>query len=126
MTLSNASMNTISVRRWLPNALAVACSLIWCATITPLNAEPGFPNRTVRIFVPYGPGGVGDLTMRLLAQKLSDNTGQQFVIENRPGAGGVLSAKAALSAPPTAIRLLVTGNGQAISMTLFKSGPTTR
>ena len=50
------------------------------------------PNKPVRIFVPYGAGGVGDLTMRLLAQKLSENTGQQFVIENRPGAGGSLSA----------------------------------
>jgi tripartite-type tricarboxylate transporter receptor subunit TctC len=80
-----------------------------------------YPNKPVRIFVPYGPGGVGDLTMRLLAQKLSENEGQQFVIENRPGAGGSLSALAALSAPPDGYSLAVTGNGQAISMTLFKS-----
>ena len=71
--------------------------------------------------MPYGAGGVGDLTMRLLAQKLSDNTGQQFVIENRPGAGGSLSARGALSAPADGYSLAVTGNGQAISMTLFKS-----
>ena len=80
-----------------------------------------YPNKPVRIFVPYGAGGVGDLTMRLLAQKLSDNTGQQFVIENRPGAGGSLSARGALSAPADGYSLAVTGNGQAISMTLFKS-----
>ena len=123
MTLSNASMNTISVRRWLPNALAVACSLIWCATITPLNAEPGFPNRTVRIFVPYGPGGVGDLTMRLLAQKLTERMGKQVIIENRPGAGGVLAAKATLDSPADGYTLLVTGNGTAISMSLFKVRP---
>ena len=79
------------------------------------------PHKPVRIFVPYGPGGVGDLTMRLLAQKLSDNTGQQFVIENRPGAGGSLSARGALSAPADGYSLAVTGNGQAISMTLFKN-----
>ena len=59
--------------------------------------------------------------MRLLAQKLSDNTGQQFVIENRPGAGGSLSARGALSAPADGYSLAVTGNGQAISMTLFKN-----
>jgi putative tricarboxylic transport membrane protein len=59
--------------------------------------------------------------MRLLAQKLSDNTGQQFLIENRPGAGGALSAKAALGAEPDGYSLAVTGNGQAISMTLFKA-----
>jgi tripartite-type tricarboxylate transporter receptor subunit TctC len=80
-----------------------------------------YPDKPVRIFVPYGPGGVGDLTMRLLAQKLSDNTGQQFVIENRPGAGGSLSARGALSAPADGYSLAVTGNGQAISMTLFKN-----
>jgi tripartite-type tricarboxylate transporter receptor subunit TctC len=80
-----------------------------------------YPNKPVRIFVPYGAGGVGDLTMRLLAQKLSDNTGQQFVIENRPGAGGSLSARGALSAPADGYSLAVTGNGQAISMTLFKA-----
>jgi tripartite-type tricarboxylate transporter receptor subunit TctC len=78
-----------------------------------------YPNKPVRIFVPYG--GVGDLTMRLLAQKLSENSGQQFVIENRPGAGGALSAKGALSAEPDGYSLAVTGNGQAISMTLFKA-----
>jgi putative tricarboxylic transport membrane protein len=123
MTPSNASMNTISVRRWLPNALAVACSLIWCATIAPVNAEPGFPNRTVRIFVPYGPGGVGDLTMRLLAQKLTERMGKQVIIENRPGAGGVLAAKATLDSPADGYTLLVTGNGTAISMSLFKVRP---
>jgi tripartite-type tricarboxylate transporter receptor subunit TctC len=80
-----------------------------------------YPNKPVRIFVPYGAGGVGDLTMRLLAQKLSDNTGHQFVIENRPGAGGSLSARGALSSPADGYSLAVTGNGQAISMTLFKS-----
>ncbi len=80
-----------------------------------------YPDKPVRIFVPYGPGGVGDLTMRLLAQKLSDNTGQQFIIENRPGAGGALSARGALGAPADGYSLAVTGNGQAISMTLFKN-----
>ena len=80
-----------------------------------------YPNKPVRIFIPFGAGGVGDLTVRLLAQKLSENTGQQFVIENRPGAGGSLAAKGALSAEPDGYSLALTGNGQAISMTLFKA-----
>jgi tripartite-type tricarboxylate transporter receptor subunit TctC len=79
-----------------------------------------YPSKPARIFVPYGPGGVGDLTMRLLAQKLSENTGQQFIIENRPGAGGSLSAKAVLGAEADGYSMAVTGNGQAISMTLFQ------
>ena len=62
-------------------------------------------------------GGVADLTMRLLAQKLTERTKQQVIIENRPGAGGLLSAKAVLDAPPDGYSLGVIGNGQAIAMT---------
>lgn len=91
-----------------------------CSEASAEDAQ-SYPSRPVRIFVPYGPGGVGDITMRLLAQKMSENTGQQFVIENRPGAGGSLSAKGALGAEPDGYSLAVTGNGQAISMTLFKA-----
>jgi tripartite-type tricarboxylate transporter receptor subunit TctC len=108
---------------WLANALVVAGALIWSMATTPATAEPGFPNRPVRIFVPYGPGGVGDLTMRLVAQKLTERMGKQVIIENRPGAGGVLAAKATLDSPPDGYTLLVTGNGTAISMSLFKVRP---
>ncbi len=123
MRRSNVSANMIGRRRWLTNALAVAGALIWWTVATPATAEPGFPNRTVRIFVPYGPGGVGDLTMRLLAQKLTDRMGKQVIIENRPGAGGVLAAKATMDSPPDGYTMLVTGNGTAISMSLFKVRP---
>src|SRR6516164_388295 len=62
--------------------------------------EPGFPTKSIQIFIPYGAGGVADLTMRLLAQKLTERTKQQVVIENRPGAAGLLAAKEVLKAPP--------------------------
>jgi len=123
MKRSNLPMNWISGRRWLANALAVSSTVVWCIATTPATAEPGFPNRTVRIFVPYGPGGVGDLTMRLVAQKLTERMGKQVIIENRPGAGGVLAAKATMDSPPDGYTLLVTGNGTAISMSLFKVRP---
>jgi len=61
--------------------------------------------------------------MRLLAQKLTERTKQQVVMENRPGAGGLLSAKAVLDAPPDGYTLGVIGNGQAIGMSLFKTRP---
>ena len=95
--------------------------LTWSSYFAVAQDVGSYPNKPVRIFVPYGAGGVGDLTMRVLAQKLSENVGQQFVIENRPGAGGSLSARGALSAPADGYSLAVTGNGQAISMTLFKA-----
>jgi tripartite-type tricarboxylate transporter receptor subunit TctC len=87
------------------------------------RAEPGFPTKPIRISIPFGAGGVADLTMRLLAQGLTERTKQQVVIENRPGAGGLMSAKAVLEAPPDGYTLGVIGNGQAIAMSLFKARP---
>jgi tripartite-type tricarboxylate transporter receptor subunit TctC len=87
------------------------------------RSEPGFPAKPIRISIPFGAGGVADLTMRLLAQKVTERTKQQVVIENRPGAGGLLSAKSVLEAPPDGYTLAVIGNGQAISMSLFKTRP---
>jgi tripartite-type tricarboxylate transporter receptor subunit TctC len=87
------------------------------------RAEPGFPAKPIRISIPFGAGGVADLTMRLLAQTLTERTKQQVIIENRPGAGGLLSAKAVLEAPPDGYTLAVIGNGQAIAMSLFKARP---
>jgi tripartite-type tricarboxylate transporter receptor subunit TctC len=107
-----------------PRAILAAISIVLVAGLTiPATAEDAqsYPSKPVRIFIPYGAGGVGDITVRLLAQKLSESAGQQFVIENRPGAGGSLSAKGALSAEPDGYSLALTGNGQAISMTLFKA-----
>jgi tripartite-type tricarboxylate transporter receptor subunit TctC len=104
--------------RWLLLFTALAF-----ATAGPLAAEPGYPNRPVRILVPYGPGGVADTTVRLLAQKLAERLGQQFVIDNRPGAGGILAAKAGATAAPDGYTLALTGNGTAISTSLFKSLP---
>jgi putative tricarboxylic transport membrane protein len=87
------------------------------------RAESTFPAKPIQIFIPYGAGGVADLTMRLLAQKLTERTKQQVVIENRPGAGGLLAAKEVLRAPPDGYTLGVIGNGQAIGMSLFKTRP---
>jgi tripartite-type tricarboxylate transporter receptor subunit TctC len=87
------------------------------------RSQPGFPAKPIHILIPYGPGGVADVTMRLLAQQLTERTKQQVVIENRPGAGGLLAARAVLEAPADGYTLGVIGNGQAISTSLFKVRP---
>jgi tripartite-type tricarboxylate transporter receptor subunit TctC len=112
-------------RRWFYRVpLVVALAAIASTVVQDCaRSEPGFPVKPIRISIPYGPGGVGDLTVRLLAQKLTERTNQQVVIENRPGAGGLLSAKAVLEAPADGYTLGLIGNGQAISMSLFKSRP---
>jgi tripartite-type tricarboxylate transporter receptor subunit TctC len=87
------------------------------------HSAANYPTKPVRIFVPYGPGGVGDVTMRILAQKLSSNVGQQFVIENRPGAGGMIAMNGVLGAPADGYQLAQVGNGQSIAASLFKKLP---
>ena len=108
------------VRAWLA-AVAVFCALP--AGIGPSQAQTKYPERPVRIIVPYGAGGVADVTTRLVAQKVSEAMGQTFVIENRPGAGGIVGAKALLASPPDGYTLFLAGNGSAISESLFKSLP---
>ncbi len=80
-------------------ALALACR-----SGAPSAAEPGYPNRPVRILVPYGPGGVADTTMRILAQKLNERLGQ--TVRHRqpaPAPAGILSPpRPAPPRPPTA------------------------
>ena len=95
------------------------------AACTSIAAWPqdAYPTRPVRILAPYGAGGVADTTVRILAQKLSEKLGQQFVIENRPGAGGIIAAKAGASAPADGYTLTMTGNGMTISKSLFRSLP---
>jgi tripartite-type tricarboxylate transporter receptor subunit TctC len=97
----------------------------YLTTILPAVAQTaaGYPQKPVRVFVPYGPGGVGDLTMRFLADKLSQDVKQQFVIENRPGAGGIVNMTEVLRARADGYTLGEVGNGQAISMSLFEKLP---
>jgi tripartite-type tricarboxylate transporter receptor subunit TctC len=101
--------------------LALACT----AALPDRSVAAGedYPRKPVRVLVPYGPGGVGDLTIRLLANKLSQNLKQPFIIENRPGAGGIAAMRAVLGAPADGYTLGEMGNGQSISMSLFQDLP---
>jgi tripartite-type tricarboxylate transporter receptor subunit TctC len=82
-----------------------------------------YPNKPIRIILGYAPGGVADITSRLLAQKLTVSMGQQVIIDNRPGAGQVVAVQLAAVAEPDGYTLLQMNNGQAISIALFKQPP---
>jgi len=84
------------------------------------KAQGGYPDRPVTLIVPYAPGGVADVGMRLLGEKLSGLFHQQFVVENRPGAASIVAAHAAA---PDGYTLLMTGNNAAIAVAVFKSLP---
>jgi tripartite-type tricarboxylate transporter receptor subunit TctC len=80
-----------------------------------------YPTRPIRLILPFGPGGVADVTARIVTEKLGEKLGQRFIIENMPGAGGITAARAVLSSPPDGYTLALLSNGTAISVSLFKS-----
>jgi tripartite-type tricarboxylate transporter receptor subunit TctC len=106
-------------------SLMVAAVASALAALVPLgaSAQTAYPNRPVKIVVPFAAGGVADITVRVVAEKLGDRLGQRFVIENMAGAGGVTAARAALSAPADGYTLTMLTNGTAVSVGLFKSLP---
>src|SRR5205823_7346394 len=83
----------------------------------------GYPSKPVRIVVPFGPGGVADITTRTIAPKMSDGLGQQVIVENMPGAGGIRASETVARAEPDGHTLLLLTNGNAVSQALFKSLP---
>jgi tripartite-type tricarboxylate transporter receptor subunit TctC len=108
----------ISRRRALMGALA-ACALPggWA------RAQASYPARPVRVIVPFGPGGATDVTVRIAMEKLGDKLGQRFVVENLPGAGGILASRAVLSGGNDGHVIGVATNGTAVSVSLFKELP---
>jgi tripartite-type tricarboxylate transporter receptor subunit TctC len=78
-----------------------------------------YPTRPVRMIVPFGPAGATDITARVIGQWLSEGLGQQFVIENRPGAGGNIGTEAVVRAPPDGYTLLLANAAHAINATLY-------
>jgi tripartite-type tricarboxylate transporter receptor subunit TctC len=93
------------------------------AIVAPAGAQSDYPGRTVQLIVPYGAGGIADAGMRIVADKLAGNLKQAFVVDNRPGAGGIVAAKAGAAAAPDGYTLMMTGNHNAIAVSLFKSLP---
>ena len=87
-------------------------------------AQSGFPNKPIRLVVPFAPGGTTDLLARAVGQKMGEGLGQPLVIENKPGAGGNIGADSvAKSAPDGYTLLLGTPGPLAINASLFKSMP---
>ncbi|MET0278609.1 MAG: tripartite tricarboxylate transporter substrate-binding protein [Pseudorhodoplanes sp.] len=90
---------------------------------SPAMAQGKYPDKPVRVILPFGAGGVADITTRLVADKLGEKLGQRFVVENNAGGGGIAAARAVMQAPADGYTLAVFSNGTAVSVNLFKSLP---
>jgi tripartite-type tricarboxylate transporter receptor subunit TctC len=98
--------------------------ILYVLAFFPLLAfAQGYPSKPVRIVLPFGPGGVADITVRTLAPKMSEGLGQQVVVENMPSAGGIRASETVARADPDGHTLLLLTNGNAVSQALFKSLP---
>src|SRR5438132_1218545 len=105
----------LSRRRFLP----IAASAAALPAMSRVAIAQTYPARPVRLMVGFAAGQAIDILARLIGQWLSDRLGQQFIIENRPGAGGNIAAEAVVRAPPDGYTLLVIGANNAINATLY-------
>lgn len=112
--------NATATRRRALTALALVAS---GAVAGGVRAQNRFPQRPVRVILPFAAGGVADISTRLVAERLSEKLGQNFVIENNPGAGGIAAARSALSGGRDGYTLALLTNGTAISVPLFNHLP---
>jgi tripartite-type tricarboxylate transporter receptor subunit TctC len=101
------------LKKFIAIALALAAPLSVLAQT--------WPSRPVKLVVPYPPGGPTDIVARVVAERLASQTGQSFIVDNRPGAGGNIGAEMVAKAPADGYTLLIATTAHAINMSLFKN-----
>ena len=116
-------MKKLTTPWWAGCARGLACLGLLGASFV-LHAQTGnYPNKPIRLVVGYAPGGVADITARMVAQKLSDALGQQVVVDNKPSAGGIVAGETVAKAEPDGYTLLHLNYGNAVSAAMFNKMP---
>ena len=87
------------------------------------TAQSRYPDKPITLLVPFGPGGIADLTARAVAEVMSQRLGQPIEVDNRPSAGSIVASQAVAAARPDGYTLLLMSNGNAVSVGLFKKLP---
>ena len=105
----------ISRRSLLLTAVAISASRV--------QAQTRYPEKPITLIVPFGPGGIADLTARTVAQAMAATLKQSIVVDNRPSAGSIVGSTAVAQAQPDGYTMLLMSNGNAVSQTLFKKLP---
>jgi tripartite-type tricarboxylate transporter receptor subunit TctC len=103
--------------------LHLAASIVALPALSDIAGAQSYPNRPVRVIVPYSPGGPTDVCARLIAQKLSDRLGKQFYVEDVAGAGGNIGTGQAARTTPDGYTILITVNSYVINPTLYEKVP---
>jgi tripartite-type tricarboxylate transporter receptor subunit TctC len=109
-------------RLWIQAALIGAIGAVGATSAGPARAQ-NYPDKPVRLVVPYAPGGGADIHARLVAAQLSTALGQQIVVENRPGAGSNLGTEQVARAAPDGYTLLVSSTATAVNQSMYRKLP---
>jgi tripartite-type tricarboxylate transporter receptor subunit TctC len=99
------------------------CGAFLLALVTPLVAAQDYPNRPVRIIVPFAAGGPADVYARFLAQRLQESMGQAFIVDDRPGAGSIIGTDAVAKSAPDGYTLLLMSNTHTVNESLIATKP---
>ncbi|MDB5810587.1 MAG: transporter [Betaproteobacteria bacterium] len=106
-----------------PDLPGVLCTLLATLALNGPAAAQNYPNRPVRLVVPFSAGGAADVPGRILTQKLTEALGQQVVVDNRPGAGSTIGADNVAKSQPDGYSLLTISNTHYVSAALYKKLP---
>ncbi len=115
----NKMLQALSTRR----AVLLSTLALGCTAFSRTGLAQGYPERPVRIVIPLGPGGVGDITIRIVAEKLSSKLGKSFFIENAPSPDGLTAMRTVRNAPADGYTLLLITGGIAGSIALYNKFP---
>ncbi len=99
----------------MKSLLTSAAVLTALAAASAVAQTPAYPSKPVRIIVPFAAGGPADIYARFLGQRLTEAMGQNFVIENRPGAGSIIGTELAAKSPPDGYTLLLMSNTHTVN-----------
>jgi tripartite-type tricarboxylate transporter receptor subunit TctC len=106
------------------SAISGIALAVFALALAPLRASAAnYPNKAVRIVVPFGAGGIADITARIVADRLGEKLGQRFYVENQPGAGGIAAARTVISSVADGSTLALLSNGTSVSASLFRKLP---
>jgi len=97
--------------------------IVLSASLVPVSAQQPYPTKPIRMISPFAPGGGNDILCRTIAQKLTENLKQQIVVENRPGANGIIGTEAAARSAPDGYTIVLIPSGHAVNASLHRKLP---